>query len=378
MNGIEIIASAILGTSGALQIVTSGAAAYAMKAKRKKSIISGTPSVSVLRPVCGLENNIEATLRTTFETTWHGKVELLFCVDREDDPIVPVVRGLISEYPSVEARLLVGRDHVSGNPKLNNLVKGWKEAKHEFVLMADSNVLLPADYIERLFARWDDETGLVTSPPVGVDATNMWGSLECGFLNTYQGRWQLSSDTFENGYAQGKMLFWRKDILDAAGGPEALGAEMAEDVASTKVVRAAGKKVRLLNQLMPQPIGERDFKSVWSRQVRWAKVRRMGFPAVFCAEILAGVGLPMLMTLILTLTGLLSWWWLLAVPALWFGTEYAVASLAGWPRSLRDVASWVIRDAMLPLIWVSAWRGNSFEWRGNAMDASEVTAKARG
>ena len=87
MNGIEIIASAILGTSGALQIVTSGAAAYAMKAKRKKTIISGTPSVSVLRPVCGLENNIEATLRTTFETTWHGKVELLFCVDREDDQI---------------------------------------------------------------------------------------------------------------------------------------------------------------------------------------------------------------------------------------------------------------------------------------------------
>ncbi len=57
-----------------------------------------------------------------------------------------------------------------------------------------------------------------------------WGELECAFLDTYQARWQLAADQLGNGFAQGKTLFWRRDILDAAGGPAALGAEMAEDL----------------------------------------------------------------------------------------------------------------------------------------------------
>ena len=96
--------------------------------------------------------------------------------------------------------------------------------------MADSNVLLPRDYLAILLARWTPGTGLVSSPPAGVRPEGFWAELECAFLDTYQARWQLVADQIGNGFAQGKTLFWRRDILDAAGGPAALGAEMAEDL----------------------------------------------------------------------------------------------------------------------------------------------------
>lgn len=375
---IVLLCLALLVAGVIAHMATLLAALVSISRKDTASAITGTPGISVLRPVCGLENNLEETLRSTFLTTYTGKVELLFCCDRADDPVVPLVKRLIAEYPQINARLLIGVDKVSGNPKLNNLVKGWAASQYDYILMADSNVLLPADYLERLVARWTKDTGLVTSPPAGIRADNLWGVLETAFLNTYQGRFQLASDAVGNGFAQGKMLFWRRDICEAGGGLAALGRDMAEDVASTKLVRSRGLKVRLLGDLLPQPVGSRNLPEVWKRQVRWAKVRRMGFAGLYAAEILSGIFAPLLAAIILASVGAVGW---LTVPALvitWFVAEWAFARLAGWPATFTDVLMWFLRDMMIPVIWTQGWIGKGFEWRGNAMSAQDVPEKARG
>src|SRR6266446_186388 len=81
------------------------------------------PPVTVLRPVCGIEPFVGETLSSSLQLDY-APYELIFCVARADDPVVPVVRGLIEGNPQVRARLLVGDDRISANPKLNNLVKG--------------------------------------------------------------------------------------------------------------------------------------------------------------------------------------------------------------------------------------------------------------
>ena len=133
--------------------------------------------------------------------------------------MVPLVERLIAAHPGAAARLLVGDDRISGNPKLNNLAKGWAAARHDWIVMTDSNVELPPDYLAILFARWTPGTGLVSSPPAGTRPEGFWAALEAAFLNTYQARWQLAADQIGLGFAQGKNLFWRRDILDDAGGP---------------------------------------------------------------------------------------------------------------------------------------------------------------
>src|SRR5262245_2893738 len=80
--------------------------------------------VSIIRPVCGLENFTEATLESAFLLD-HPRYEIVFCVARATDPVVPVVQRLMAAHPHVPARLLVGNDRISANPKLNNIVKGW-------------------------------------------------------------------------------------------------------------------------------------------------------------------------------------------------------------------------------------------------------------
>ncbi len=325
------------------------------------------PGVTIIRPVCGIENHIEATLDSAFRLTY-PRFEILFCVVSERDPVIPVVRRLIEMHPHVPARLLVGDDRISINPKLNNMVKGWEGAAHDWIVMADSNVLMPPDYIERLLAHWDARTGIVSSPPVGAAPDGLWAELECGFLNTYQARWQLAADAFGLGFAHGKTMLWRRDILEAAGGIRALGGKPAEDAAGTQIVRDQGLRARLVPNPFPQPLGRRRFIEVWRRQLRWARLRRVSFGLYFYPEILSGGFLPLLVAGTLAASGALPATPVLIFAALWYGAEASLAAALDWPRSPRSIPLWIARDIMLPGLWVAALCGGGFAWRGNEMN----------
>src|SRR5215469_1990469 len=82
-----------------------------------------TPAVSLVRPVCATENYCEETLRSTFELDY-PRYEILFCAAQAHDPVLPLIERLIAAHPHIEAKTLIGDDRVSGNPKLNNVVKG--------------------------------------------------------------------------------------------------------------------------------------------------------------------------------------------------------------------------------------------------------------
>ena len=72
-------------------------------------------------------------------------------------------------------------------------------------------------------------------------------------------------------------MFWRRSVLDAAGGIRALAADLAEDATSTKVVRVSGRRVPLVDRPFEQPLGYRSALDVWRRQSRWARLRRACF-----------------------------------------------------------------------------------------------------
>jgi ceramide glucosyltransferase len=329
-------------------------------------------SVSIVRPLCGIDNYAADTLSSTFDLDY-PHYEILFCVASAKDPVVPFVKKLMAENPDASARLLVGDDRVSPNPKLNNVVKGWRAAGHEWIIIADSNVLMPCDYIQRLFASWRDDTGLVASPPIGCRPDGIWAEVECAFLNTYQARWQYIVDTFGFGFAQGKTMLWRRADLDAAGGIEALGKEVAEDAAATKVVRSAGLKVRLVDRPLAQPLGRRSAAEVWNRQLRWARLRRASFLVYFLPEILSGGVLPMIaIAYLANASGLPPALCVGGFAALWYGAEMALAAAAGWHVSPLSPLYGIIRDLLLPVLFVSAVRGNDFVWRGNEMQVERM------
>jgi ceramide glucosyltransferase len=163
---IPILATAIFcALFFAVQIASIAIAIVRLRRKVSPQL-GDYPPVSLVRLLCGIDNYAAETLLSTFELD-HPRFEILFCVADTDDPVVSLIKDLIAAYPTVDARLLIGDDRVSANPKLNNVVKGWRAASHDWVVIVDSNVLMPRDYIQSLFASWRADTGLVASPPIG-------------------------------------------------------------------------------------------------------------------------------------------------------------------------------------------------------------------
>lgn len=329
------------------------------------------PFISLLRPVCGLDPFDAATLGSSFQLDYPN-YEILFCAAHETDPAVPLVRRLIKTNPHVPARLLIGETIISANPKLNNLHQGVEAAKSDWLVMTDSNLLLPPDYFDQLLSVWTEGVGLVSGPPAGICPQSFWASVECAFLNTNQARWQMTIDSFGHGFAQGKTLFWRRDILNASGGLRALGREMAEDVASTKSVRAQGYRVRLPRQMFAQPVGLRSHDQVWSRQLRWSRLRLEGFPLFFFLEICQGVLPPLAALMGLVALGVIPLAVLPTFLCLWFATEWVLARLAGWPAQARDALAMVARDLLFPVLWIQTWRTPNIAWRGHDVTQVEL------
>ncbi len=167
-------------------------------------------------------------------------------------------------------------------------------------------------------------------------------------------------------FAQGKTMLWQRAGLERAGGIEALAKEVAEDAASTKIVRGAGLKVRLVDRPFVQPLGYRSAAEVWRRQLRWARLRRASFLAYFLPEAISGGVLPMVtlagVAVALDLPPTLS---VAGLGAVWYGSEMLLAAAAGWHLSARYPLCCLARDLLLPVLFVKAMHGDDFVWRGN-------------
>ena len=274
---ISALAAGVAGTSLGIHVLSAVlASARCRKDQTDAAPRAGLPPISIVQPLCGVEPFSQDTLASIFALDY-PEYEVLFCVADAGDPIAPLARRLIAAHPEIAARLLIGDDRVGANPKLNNVVKGWKAARHSWIVMADSNVLMPPDYLVRLISRWREDSGIVCSPPIGARPENFAAHLECAFLNTYQARWQYAGESVGYGFAQGKTMLMRRDVIERGGGIESLGSEIAEDAASTKLVRGQGLHAHLVARPFAQPIGARRLRDVWKRQLRWARLRRATF-----------------------------------------------------------------------------------------------------
>ena len=239
--------------------------------------------------------------------------------------------------------------------------------------MTDSNLLLPRDYLSRVVDAWGPETGLVSAPPVGLRAKGLGGSVECAFLNGNQAVLQYAADSLGMGFAQGKTLFFNKPLLEAAGGLRLLGRRLAEDAAATQVIRGLGRRVTLVPLPFAQPIGTRSLAQVWARQLRWGRVRRDAFPALFLCEIFNGGVVPIAMAVAaVVLSGgpaALGF----GYAALWYLAEAWLVRRAGWPLGWRGVVAMLLRDLMMPALWGATYARRGFEWRGTRLAPQAVT-----
>ncbi len=366
MPVVEAIALALAGGGALVHVATILLVAIRLGVRSQPPPLTDAPPVTLIRPVSGLEYGLEAALETGFALSY-PHFDLILCAEDEADPAVPLVRTLIAAHPEIRARLLIGRDPVGVSPKINNMVKGWKAAETDWIILSDSNALLPRDFVEGLFERWGEKTGVVSTATIGTLPGSFAAEIECAFLNSYQTRWGMAADIVGIGIVLGKTMLWRRDILERIGGLARIS-EAADDIAANRAVRRAGLRTRVARRTVLQALGPRTFAEMWRRQVRWAQARRIPAKGIFYSELLSVGLLPIAAMVVLTSSGFLPRVALPAFAVLWYGLEALLNAIARWPLSVRMPLAWIARDLLVPAVWVAGWFGGSMAWRGNDVD----------
>ena len=359
-----LLALVMLAVNLACQAV---AGARLLRKPKPSALLQEMPAVTIVRPVRGIEAFSRETAVSGLELDY-PRYRTIFSVADADDPIIPLIEELIGHYGADKVSLIIGDVAVSANPKLNNCVRGWDAAQTDWVILADSNVLMPKDYIQRMLAAWRDDTGLVCSTPAGSRPFCFGAEVECAYLNPFQARWQYAGEAMGLGFAQGKSMLWNKPFLNAHGGIEALAQEIAEDAAATKLVRRAGKRVHLVGRPFEQPLGARRLRDVLQRQFRWARLRRVTFLPFYLPEILSGPLVPAILAAIAAPSlGGPAWLGPLAVLVPWYAGEILLSLAVGWFVNWRTPFAFLVRDLTFPAIWAYSFLAGDVSWRGNAM-----------
>jgi ceramide glucosyltransferase len=350
-------------------LATCGLAWWRCRPRMARAEPLHRPGITLVRPLCGLEHYSRETLGSTFDIAY-PVYEVVFCIADEQDPILPLAQEIIAAHPGKMARILVGRDRIGDNPKLNNMAKGFRHARLDHIVFVDSNVYTPPDYLDQLMLALERGAGMVSAPPVGLAPEGFWAKVECAFLNGYQARIQYAVDSLGFGFAQGKTLFFRREDLEH-GGFAQLANEPAEDAAATKLIRGRGRSIRLAGPF-PQLIGYRTASQMWKRQVRWARLRRATFPCLYAPECLAGPLPPVAAVFAAAwLAGNDNGAMALMFVVVWYAAELLLARAARWPRNLPAM---MLRDLLLPVIFVVGCASSSFEWHGHRIGSSSATS----
>jgi len=247
--------------------------------------------------------------------------------------------------------------------------------------MCDANVALAPDAIGRLVRLLTPGVGLVQTIPVAIGPEDFVGELEAAMFNGFAARWLFAADYFGIGAGLGKVMLLRRSDLALVGGVPAMAAGLCEDTVLADAIAAAGLAVVVAPDPALHPLGPRRWRDFWDRHLRWHCCRRCHRLATFLIEPLLTAALP-------TVAGALFWdhavgaatW--AVIPAFlvaWLALEAVYLRRQGWRFSRWAPFAWLVRELLLPALWLDAARRRTLVWRGNriAVRAAAATAASR-
>jgi ceramide glucosyltransferase len=319
------------------------------------------PAVTVLKPICGAEPRLYECLRS-FCALNYAPLQIVFGVGDPADPAVAIVERLIEEFPTRDLALVIDRDVHGTNLKVSNLINMYRAAKHDVIVVSDSDTEVRADCFDALVAPLEDRgVGAVTCLYKGKPTAGIASALGALFIND----WFLASAVVDAGmrevaYCFGPVTALRRDALEAIGGFGVLSWHLADDFMLGRLIAEAGYKVRLARYVADIVVAETG-SSLLQHELRWARTVRAVKPGEHVMSVAMEL-LPLLLLLLLPYPKLGGWAILGVVIGLRVVLHYLVHrrfNIAARP------APWLLplRECLCFAIWLASFRSTSVNWR---------------
>ena len=366
----------LIGTLGVATLVL--AAAYTLLALvavlvwgRRKAATTALklPPVTILKPLCGAEPGLYENLRT-FCLQDYPQYQIVFGLGDASDPALAVVTRLVREFPALAIAVVINPQQHGYNRKISSLINMLEQARHDTLVMADSDAFVGPDYLTSVTAPLlDRKIGLVTCLYHGEPTRPVWSRLGAMYINEWYMPSVLLAWLFgHQNYVSGQTLCMRRDTLQAIGGLRGIADHLADDYELGQQVRRLGLQIVLSSYMLKAEHHEPTLQSLVGHELRWMRTLCVLKPRSF-RFIFFTFSLP------LALLGLL-----LVIPESYFATVAlplfqvtVVARLAlhlehrirnGRPL-LADLWLLPARDLLICWVWCRSFFTSRFTWRGS-------------
>ena len=266
-----------LVTGSLVYCVLTILAAIRYRAVRPPELRSETP-ISVLKPLAGVDDGLEDNLRSFFEQKY-AEFEILFAVRNADDPAIAVAERLRARYPAVPSRMIVTGEPPYPNAKVYSLDLMLAAARHDLLVMADSDIRVTPTMLATIAAEFQDpKLGLATCPYRAVPGRSFWNTLEAIGLNTeFIGGVLVARMLDGMKFALGPTIAARRATLAGIGGFAAVKDFLAEDFVMGKLAAESGDGVIVSSSVNEHRIGAQTLAA--KHRLRWNRSTQRSRPA---------------------------------------------------------------------------------------------------
>jgi ceramide glucosyltransferase len=318
--------------------------------------------VSVLKPLRGEDPGLYDNLASFFRQDIE-EFQIVFGVSDAEDPALPIVRRLCTEFPQVDVALVIDNGTSGSNPKIANLRNMLPAAKHELLVISDSDMRVSPTYLGEIsWTLRQPGVALVTCLYRGISGGGFWSRLACLYINhSFLPEAVVGAALNVGAGCFGATLALRRRTLEAIGGFTVAANTLADDHALGNAVRTSGGRVVISRHLIDNIVVEPGLGSLFRHELRWARTLRSVAPLGYAGSVITH---PMMLALLALIVG--------AQPALAAGTLFValvlrvVTAIANnRALRLRQIAIWLlpIRDALTFALFLTSFFAQAVTWR---------------
>ena len=343
---------------------------------KRPHIPSGfTPAVTIFKPICGIEQDMDENLRSFCEQDY-PEYQIIFGLHGNDDDAIPVIQKIIEDYPQLDLEMIIDTRLHGSNHKVSNLINMFPAAKHEILVVSDSDMRVQKNYLHDVVAPFANAAnGAVTCLYSGRTDDGVPSKLNAMFINEWFLPSVLISDALKDiSYCLGATMAVRRKILTDFGGFEALANYLADDYMLGQMVSERGYKVHLSHSIVENLSYEPNYKSLFLHELRWARTLRsaepLGYMGTFLTDTLIVSSFTAFFALLFTQHTFL--------PASILGITITARILLHLQvksaLELNGIGSLFlipVRDVMSFIIRIVSYMGNSVEWRNHTFSVDD-------
>jgi ceramide glucosyltransferase len=367
----------ILAIAGMAYYVFAIIAARVYIAARRGPLPQFAPGVSILKSLKGIDPGMLEAFRSHCRQTYTGGYEILFGVSALDDPAVPAVQQLQTEFPERIIRLIECPARLGTNGKVSTLTQLVQQARCEYILVNDSDITVSSRYLERVMAQFAPVTqqpheqplkpvGLVTALYRGRAHGTLGSRLESlGIAADFMPS-VLVARMIEGGlrYGLGSTLAVSGDALEKIGGFEALVDYLADDYELGERIFKAGYRIALSAEVVETSVPAYAWRSFCDHQLRWLRTVRDARPGGYLGLLFTQGFTLAAINLIASGISPLSLWLLALCFFLRISLAMTVgAEVLGDHQVLPCLLLLPLRDIVATGLWIAGFAGNTIVWR---------------